>query len=208
MGLVRRAARGGVEPPRPLRDRLFSGQRPAPSIGWPRLVHQLQYFGVSGGTCTRFLRGHIPARRLLQPRTQSGRRDSNPRPPPWQGGALTGLRHARVRRTACVSTVQFSRFVATQRKPPGSGVPNRAATCDEGVVSEEVRRGSGRCPGTSAGSTGHCARGAEPVTAPASGTWLESPRSRRRQRQRWQGDSPRSKGFQPERVGLRRDDRF
>src|SRR6266545_947657 len=32
-----REARGGVEPPRPLRDRLFSGQRPAPSLGWPRL---------------------------------------------------------------------------------------------------------------------------------------------------------------------------
>src|SRR6266508_3688448 len=77
-----REARGGVEPPRPLRDRLFSGQRPAPSLGWPRLR-------CHGGARTRFLRGHVPVPRSLRLRTQSERPGSNRRPPPWQGGALT-----------------------------------------------------------------------------------------------------------------------
>jgi hypothetical protein len=223
----RRAARGGVEPPRPLRDRLFSRQRPAPSIGLPRLVDQLPGQGSNlRGLGSEPRLGHrrppgiaVPhvRSRGLEPRTsrpstgclyQLGqnrmgvRRDLHPLSPGPHPGASSpsasdteraaGFEPAsstmatwRADRTAPHPRASYCmRFHCSvlkmrcrQRETARVGDPNRAATCDEGVVSEEVRRGSGRCPGRSAGST-------EPATAPASGSWLDSPGSRCCQHQR------------------------
>jgi hypothetical protein len=62
--------------------------------------------GVTDRTRTGFLRGHVPACRPLQLRSQSTRRDSNPRRPPCEGGGLpltrrmVGRRGVRARRAA------------------------------------------------------------------------------------------------------------
>jgi hypothetical protein len=73
-----------------------------------------------------------PTRRHLRPRGKSGRRDSNPRPSPWQGDALPTelLPPARADNLARPLTSYKrppSRFVPQRRRRSGRGPPTSAA---------------------------------------------------------------------------------
>ena len=91
-------------------------------------------------------------------RPWSGRRDSNPRPPPWQGGALP-LSHFRTRRPGGADASR----PGSRPTPPAIPHYSRGPMLGQATSGARAARVTGAIPGTRLG------RGSRPLRRPAIG---------------------------------------